>query len=131
MTGLRENADAVRDGTPRAEVYARLLHVQLDLREAGLEDAEDLLCDEVLDPLWGRISRGRVHPMDGLIRPGAPTPTPEEIEAARTPAGGWTRDTLASWGVGWPPPKGWKKELERRAALLVRAGGRRGSVLGS
>jgi hypothetical protein len=41
-------------------------------------------------------------------------PSPEEIEAARTPAGGWKRDQLAAWGVPWPPPKGWKDELTRR-----------------
>lgn len=38
-------------------------------------------------------------------------PSPEEIEAARTPAGGWKREQLAAWGVSWPPPKGWKDEL--------------------
>ncbi|MFE9803505.1 hypothetical protein ACFYP6_32410 [Streptomyces goshikiensis] len=38
-------------------------------------------------------------------------PSPGEIEAARTPAGGWKRDQLAVWGVSWPPPKGWKDEL--------------------
>lgn len=38
-------------------------------------------------------------------------PTLAEIEAARTPAGGWTRETLASWGVSWPPKKGWKRQL--------------------
>lgn len=37
--------------------------------------------------------------------------TREEIEAAKTPAGGWTREQLAAWGVSWPPPKGWKKTL--------------------
>lgn len=37
--------------------------------------------------------------------------TPQELEEARTPAGGWTRKTLASWGIPWPPPKGWKKEV--------------------
>lgn len=42
------------------------------------------------------------------------TPTPAEIEAARTPAGGWTRAQLAEWGVPWPPPKGWRRELEGR-----------------
>lgn len=36
----------------------------------------------------------------------------EEIEAARTENGGWTRAQLAKWGVPWPPPKGWKKKLE-------------------
>jgi hypothetical protein len=45
------------------------------------------------------------------------TPTTEEIERARTPAGGWTRAQLAAWGVPWPPPKGWRKELERRAEI--------------
>lgn len=37
--------------------------------------------------------------------------TAEEIESHKTPAGGWTRDTLAQWGVPWPPPKNWKKAL--------------------
>lgn len=32
-------------------------------------------------------------------------PTAEQIEAARTPAGGWTRETLAAWGVSWPQIK--------------------------
>lgn len=42
-------------------------------------------------------------------------PTLAEIEAARTPAGGWTKATLAQWGVPWPPPKGWKEALVSRA----------------
>ena len=37
--------------------------------------------------------------------------TRDEIDAAATPAGGWTRATLAGWGVPWPPPKGWRKKL--------------------
>lgn len=41
-------------------------------------------------------------------------PTREEIDAARTPKGGWTREQLAKWGVPWPPPKGWRKALEQR-----------------
>ncbi len=41
-------------------------------------------------------------------------PSPEEVEAARTPAGAWTRAQLAAWGVQWPPPKGWKDELAER-----------------
>ena len=35
----------------------------------------------------------------------------EEIEAQRTPKGGWTRETLAEWGVPWPPPSGWKRAI--------------------
>jgi len=38
-------------------------------------------------------------------------PTADEIEAAATPKGGWTRKQLAAWGVSWPPPKGWKEAL--------------------
>lgn len=37
--------------------------------------------------------------------------TMEDIEAGRSPAGGFTRDTLASWGVPWPPKKGWQQRL--------------------
>lgn len=42
-------------------------------------------------------------------------PTAEEIESAKTANGGWTKDQLAQWGIGWPPPKGW------RAALMTSA----------
>jgi hypothetical protein len=41
-------------------------------------------------------------------------PSPEEIERARTPKGGWTREQLAAWGVPWPPPKGWRQALTQR-----------------
>lgn len=37
--------------------------------------------------------------------------TIEEIEAARTPAGGFNAKTLRQWGVPWPPPKGWRQTL--------------------
>lgn len=37
--------------------------------------------------------------------------TEADIDAAMTRAGGWTKATLAGWGVPWPPPKGWKKAL--------------------
>ena len=42
-------------------------------------------------------------------------PSAEEIEAAKTPAGGWTKAQLAEWGVSWPPKHGWKKRLLRQA----------------
>ncbi|GAA5230102.1 hypothetical protein GCM10025779_09150 [Arthrobacter cryoconiti] len=41
--------------------------------------------------------------------------TAQELQAQRTPAGGWTREQLTEWGVPWPPPKGWK------AALIAKA----------
>lgn len=44
---------------------------------------------------------------------GLPRVPPEEIQDARSPRGGWTRETLARWGVPWPPPAGWRRALER------------------
>ena len=41
-------------------------------------------------------------------------PSPGEVAAASTNDAGWSRATLAEWGVPWPPPKGWKSDLERR-----------------
>ena len=38
-------------------------------------------------------------------------PTHEEIEAAKTPKGGWTKAQLAAWGVSWPPEKGWRQRI--------------------
>ena len=35
----------------------------------------------------------------------------EEIDAAKSAKGGWDRATLAAWGVGWPPPRGWRQML--------------------
>ena len=42
----------------------------------------------------------------------------EEIEACRTPAGGYrfTKERLAAWGVPWPPPPGWRQALEHGRA---------------
>ena len=37
--------------------------------------------------------------------------TDAQVEAAKSPRGGFTRKTLATWGVPWPPPKGWRKAL--------------------
>ncbi|MCQ1945995.1 MULTISPECIES: hypothetical protein [unclassified Arthrobacter] len=42
-------------------------------------------------------------------------PTREEIEAARTPAGGFTKQQLELWGISWPPPRGWRLRLEEEA----------------
>jgi hypothetical protein len=44
---------------------------------------------------------------------GLPTLTREEVEAGRSPAGGFTRAQLAAWGVPWPPPSEWPHALLR------------------
>jgi hypothetical protein len=35
----------------------------------------------------------------------------EQIEAGKTERGGWSKSTLESWGIAWPPPKGWIQAL--------------------
>lgn len=37
--------------------------------------------------------------------------TEKEIEAGKSPAGGFTKKQLAEWGVPWPPPAGWRQAL--------------------
>jgi len=44
-----------------------------------------------------------------------PRLSPAEIDAGRSPSGGFTRAQLAAWGVPWPPPAGWLHALLRKA----------------
>jgi hypothetical protein len=37
--------------------------------------------------------------------------TAAEIEAAKSERGGWNKETLAKWGIAWPPKRGWRKRL--------------------
>ena len=43
----------------------------------------------------------------------AETPTPEEIRAAR-----YTAKQLGLWGIPWPPPKGWRRNLLKHATTV-------------
>ena len=57
---------------------------------------------------WDLAARGDISEITQSV-------TPEQIEASRSDRGGWTRETLAQWGVPWPPPKGWRRALTRNA----------------
>lgn len=37
--------------------------------------------------------------------------TNDQVLAGRSPKGGWSAATLASWGVPWPPPHGWRRAI--------------------
>lgn len=50
-------------------------------------------------------------------------PSAREIEAGKTARGGWSRKQLAEWGVPWPPPKGWKKQLIENGRVSPAQGG--------
>lgn len=42
------------------------------------------------------------------------TPTPEEMQRLRISTKGFNRALLAEYGIPWPPPSGWRKELLKR-----------------
>ncbi len=47
--------------------------------------------------------------------------TSDIIDALRTPVGGFTKRAVASIGVPWPPPKGWRQDLIRENALATKS----------
>lgn len=51
------------------------------------------------------------------VIPVAELPSAEEIDAAKKPGGSWNRGQLAEWGVPWPPPKRWRKDLLQRRVV--------------
>ncbi|WP_345227316.1 endonuclease domain-containing protein [Hymenobacter koreensis] len=60
-----------------------------------------------------RAAKLKANPKPRFVKPYGTltTLTKTQVEAGRTENGGFTREQLASWGVPWPPPKGWKKRL--------------------
>lgn len=89
------------------------------LERGGLANVTEDVCTAALQDLEAagfvigkRVQLGPIAPR--LTAGDKPTPSPAEIEAAKTPRGQWTRAQLAKWGVPWPPPSGWKRELEAR-----------------
>lgn len=53
---------------------------------------------------------------------GQTLPSPDEVMEAQSGAGGWTKAQLAEWGIRWPPPRGWRKDLEQRWRAEQRQG---------
>jgi len=47
--------------------------------------------------------------------------TEQEIEAKKTKNGGWTKSTLAEWGVPWPPKPGWKARLIEASKKFIQS----------
>ena len=60
----------------------------------------------------GSLSNSNPDPSCGFKHRTTTIPTLIEIENARTDRGGFTRAQLASWGISWPPPKGWLEALK-------------------
>jgi hypothetical protein len=58
--------------------------------------------------------------------------SPEQVEAAMTARGGFSRQSLAKMGVPFPPPKGWRKAITERPVTckeIVRRGRKWGATM--
>lgn len=87
------------------------------------------LTDELADRELGKANRG---PASSSQRRGM---TMAEINAARTPQGGFSRESFIRLGVPYPPPKGWIQKLLRGTAFAptdpqARTGGDPVSIAG-
>jgi hypothetical protein len=45
--------------------------------------------------------------------------TRDQVELSKTAKGGFTRKQLEAWGISWPPPRGWRFELETGRKYLT------------
>jgi len=61
------------------------------------------LVSKGLNPLPPRTTRADIRPTKIY--------TKQEIEAMKSPRGGYTRQILKSMGVPWPPPRHWQRTL--------------------
>ena len=41
-------------------------------------------------------------------------PSPDDVTAAMSGHEAWTAKQLAEWGVEWPPPAGWRRQLRQK-----------------
>lgn len=42
-----------------------------------------------------------------------------DILAARSPKGGWTKSQLFEWGIAYPPPRGWTRNLASDDSSII------------
>ena len=70
------------------------------------------------DTLDMRVQRGKMKNLKGIDFNKGIYRIPRNpiskltVEAAKTKKGGWGRNVLASWGVPYPPPKGWRQAIQ-------------------
>ena len=103
VKGLEQKVAVLRDGSAEWQEEASNLRHHIEQVIAAYDEFGPRL---VRSEFERAIENARQSVTAPPLRP-----TPEEIESAKTPKGGWTRETLERWGVPWPPPKGWKKRL--------------------
>ena len=57
------------------------------------------------------MSKSLLRLISKFARPLNGWPSPNEVAAGADLLGGWSKATLLSWGVPYPPPKGWRNVL--------------------
>lgn len=88
--------------TPSPQFPDRTTLIRTIFRNTGCESsAAERTADAIL----------AMEPLEPSPNGESPALSREAIMAARTPAGGWTKKTLAGWGISWPPEKGWIERL--------------------
>lgn len=91
--GARPGQPCTRPGPGRSVCKSRFLSAAIEVRR--------------------QAKAARRTPEQAAILAALPRVSREEVEAGRSPAGGFTRAQLAQWGVPWPPPSGWLRALLR------------------
>jgi hypothetical protein len=107
------------DATPAPAKNYKTLYERAIKRQQALEEQVRSLQEKLDAKSPAGFGRGAKPGLSGAARPAAPQQptapkghlTAADIERGKSPKGGWTRATLAAWGVSWPPPKGWKEKL--------------------
>ena len=107
------------DATPAPPKDYKALYERAMKRQEALEEQVRSLQAQLDAKVPAGFGRGAKPGLSGGSRPAAPQRpaaprgqlTAADIERGKSPKGGWTRETLAAWGVSWPPPKGWKDNL--------------------
>lgn len=82
-------------------------------RQVRTQDAVRRRGDRTQAASQGRPADPRAEAELAAVLATLPRVSREEIEAARSKNGGWTKKQLARWGVPWPPPPGWRRALLR------------------
>lgn len=55
----------------------------------------------------GKVPRAQ----ERIAKRGFVIPSPDDVKAVESGAGGWSAAQLAEWGIAWPPLNGWRAYL--------------------
>ena len=120
--GILQTPDGTYEVNVRGSVVARGLTSHSEAWKIY-----DRAVGEVVSPSEKRADYGFQRSLDVAVKqpPMRRRPmTVAEIEAGRSPKGGWKAKQLRKWGVPWPPPKGWRKKLLRGEPIMRVNGGK-------